>query len=251
MGTERKQAGNGGAAGAAADGRAATEFNLLGKRIRGVVFDLDGTLVDAFEDIAAAVNFALLMLGLPRRGYEEIRGFVGNGILRLAERAAGAGNELLAPRMAELITAYYREHSADHARPYPGAVETLRWIHSRGLRTGVLSNKRHELTVMILDQFGMSPHLDVIQGERPELGLKPDPRVLAAVLERLGLEADAIAFVGDGEPDARLSRATGALFVGVSYGLLPRDRLEALGARVVLDDIRELIGLLGGDDTGK
>jgi phosphoglycolate phosphatase len=241
MGTERERSG-----GEASEELAGTECILLGKRIRGVVFDLDGTLVDAFEDIAAAVNFALLMLGLPRRGYAEIRGFVGNGILRLAERAAGAGNELLAPRMAELITAYYREHSADHARPYPGAVETLRWIHSRGLRTGVLSNKRHELTVMILDQFGMSPHLDVIQGERPELGLKPDPRVLAAVLERLGLEADAIAFVGDGEPDAQLSRATGALFVGVSYGLLPRNRLEALGARVVLDDIRELIGLLGG-----
>lgn len=214
--------------------------------IRAVVFDLDGTLVDAFADIAAAVNHGMRALGLPEHSFERIKSFVGNGVPKLAERAVGAGHADLAPRLARLLVDYYRAHPADHAQPYPGAVEMLMALRAAGIRTAVLSNKRHELSALVLDRLGLSSHLDAVAGESHEVKPKPDPSGFLALAARLGATVGETLMVGDGEPDATVARNAGAPFVGVSWGLLPAERLRELGALAILNDLRELPLLLAG-----
>lgn len=237
--------------GAAPAGGAEEEFgelkieNVKWETLRGVVFDLDGTLVDAFGDIAAAVNHGLAVLDLPTHSVKIIRSFVGNGVTRLAERALGPDHADLAPRLAELLVEYYRQHPADHARPYPGAVETLDALRRGGLRIAVLSNKRHELSALVLDRLGLTPRIDLLVGEGAEIGRKPDPRGFLQVAEEFGVSPEELLMVGDGEPDALVARNVGAPFVGVSWGLLPAAQLTTLGARTVLHDLRELPPLLG------
>jgi len=215
--------------------------------IRAVVFDLDGTLVDAFEDIAAAANYGLDVLGLARLPYATIRSYVGNGLAKLAERALGPA-EAARPgqieRLTSLIAQYYVEHPADYARPYPGVAETLAALRQRGIATAVVSNKRHDLTVLVLERLRLAPLLDAIQGETPALARKPDPAGILTMLERLGAAPSEAFVVGDGQPDAEAARDAGARFVGVSWGLLERKRLLELGAIEVLDRLEDLIPLL-------
>ncbi len=213
--------------------------------VRAVLFDLDGTLVDAFADITAAVNHGLRSLGLPERSIEEVRPLVGDGLHALAARCLGERKADLAPRVVELLIEYYREHPADFAHIYPGGVEVLRALRRHGIRTAILSNKRHEITMRVLDRLGLAPLIDTVAGEGGDLGKKPDPRGYREVLRRLSLEARESVMVGDGEPDAQVARNVGARFLGVSYGLLPRARLMELGAVAVIDNLGELPALLG------
>lgn len=213
--------------------------------VRAVVFDLDGTLVDAFDDIAAATNHALTALGLPTHSYPVVRSFVGKGVRNLAARALGDPHAHRVDEFILHLNSYYKDHPADHSRPYPGASETLDALRAAGIRTALLSNKPHPLTVRVLSALDIAPRLDLIQGEVAELGTKPDPRGLFSVLERLGVAPAEAVFVGDGEPDAEVARRARVRFVGVAHGILPADRLAELGALRVLDRLPQFLPLLG------
>jgi len=221
--------------------------------VRAVVFDLDGTVVDAFADITAAVNHALALSGLQPLPHATVLNFVGNGMRKLAERALRASGETLEERrldsFVETVASYYQEHPADFARPYPGAPEGLRALRKMGIRLGLLSNKRHSLTVPILEKLGLAPLFDRIQGETPEFGLKPDPAGLLHLLGALETPPSRALMVGDTTPDAQVARNANLRFVGVSYGLKPREELLELGALRVLDRLDELPALLQNQRT--
>jgi phosphoglycolate phosphatase len=216
--------------------------------IRAVVFDLDGTLVDAFGDIAAAVNFGLREMDLPEHSVETIKGFVGNGVPKLAERALGeAATPERGRLLVDLLVTYYRQHPVDFAQPYPGCVGVLKTLRRHGIRIGVLSNKRHELTWLVLERLGLLPHLDQVQGEGG-VERKPDPAGYLELVKRVGVRVEESIMVGDGQPDADVARRVGVPFVGVSYGILSAERLRELGAVTILDDLEELLSWLGLQD---
>ena len=95
--------------------------------IKAVIWDLDGTLLNTLDDLAASTNAALLANGLPARTTDEVRAFVGNGIHKLIERAVpetGAAHPLFQATL-DAFVAHYGEHSKDHTKPYDGVIETL------------------------------------------------------------------------------------------------------------------------------
>lgn len=209
----------------------------------GLVFDLDGTLVDAFEDIAVAINRPLAALGLPLKDASEIRELVGEGAGKLIERcSAGAPPEKL-PWIREEMMGWYFDHPADHAFVYDGIREMLEEFHARGISMGVLSNKPHPMTVKTCDELGLSRYFRVIQGEDANLGpRKPDPALLLNLCGRMGTDRNLL--VGDGVPDGQVAQNAGLPFVACLWGTRDRHHLEPFAPVAFVERPTELAAAL-------
>lgn len=211
-----------------------------------VVFDLDGTLLDTIGDLAVACNAVLAMRGLPQHSYESYCHFVGNGIMRLVERALP--EPLRTPENVELVRAdfvrYYTEHIDTYTKPYAGIPELVGELRRRGVRLAVASNKFQAGTEKLVGLFFPSATFEVVLGQRPGIPLKPSPAVVGEILERTGVSRDRVLYVGDSGVDMETARAAGVRSCGVTWGFRGRDELAEAGASHLIDAPRELLDLL-------
>lgn len=216
-------------------------------KIEAVVFDLDGTLADTLEDIAAAMNYALDRHGLPRRPVDDYRDLVGEGVRTLVERALPPDRaDLRGPVLADLGT-HYVEHMLDRTRPYPGVPEMLEAL---AIPAAVLSNKPQAATTRMVERLFAGHRFAAVHGGRDDVPLKPDPAPLLAIVGELGVEARRTAYVGDTRTDMETALAAGAVPVGVEWGFRDRGELLAHGARAVVATPAELLELLDGRRPG-
>lgn len=214
--------------------------------VRLIVFDLDGTVVDAFADIAAAANYGLKIVGRGPLDVATVSRYVGHGGRDLMRSCLGVGaSEDEINRALEGWRAYYAEHPADFAKPYPSVEPTLAELRRRGIRLAVISNKIHEVARAALQHLGLARYFDVIQGETPDLPRKPDPEALRRLMEQFGVMPEETLMVGDGDADMDAARNAGVAAVGVSYGVSSAARLEELGATLVIDYFAGLLNVLG------
>ncbi|WP_082835892.1 HAD-IA family hydrolase [Croceicoccus bisphenolivorans] len=219
-------------------------------RFRTVGFDLDGTLLETAPDIAAALNHALKIAGLPTLGYEEVRPMIGGGAKRLLAKAlAGADGarvpaETLDPLYDELL-AHYRANIAVETKPYPGLLDALDKLADAGIALGVATNKLESLARELLGQLGMTERFACILGG-DTLGTenaKPKPDMLHELTRQCG--GGPAAFVGDSIYDTEAARAAGHPCVAVSFGYR-NHTLDELGAGAVIDHYNQLIPALAG-----
>jgi len=199
--------------------------------VRLAVLDLDGTLIDSVDDLAASVNHALGLVGLPLRSHEEIRGFVGEGARLLLERAVAPHADRLEPALAHW-RAHYEEHLLDRTRPYPGIVAALA---GAGRALAVHTNKPGPMARKILAGLGLLERFAVVVGG-DEAPRKPDPAGVRLILARVGARPEDAVFVGDSAVDALAARAAGVPFVAVTWGLSSRASLAQAGAIALVDD---------------
>lgn len=210
-----------------------------------VVFDLDGTLVDAFQDITNSVNAALSSYGLPLKTKAEVMAGVGHGVKRLMERMLD-GAPVSVDEATERMRAHYEAHPADTAAPYPGVAEVLHQLQRAGVRLAILSNKVESITVKIAEALKMAACFSRIVGETGRHARKPDPAALLALLEELDIPAARALMVGDSDTDFDAARAAGCAFCGVTYGARDRAHWLARGADYVIDRFEELPALVIG-----
>jgi len=210
------------------------------RQVRLVVFDLDGTLADTFEDIAQATNHVLVAFGCPILTPQTIKGYVGRGVRNLMARALGPGKETFADAAAVLWREYYERHPTDHTQLYPGVVEFLEWLHQRDVRTAILSNKVDSLTQSIAAQMGLAARVDFIRGESDDFPRKPDPALLNHVLAIYGIRREQTLLVGDSQPDVEFAGNAGLAFCGVLTGQATREDFEALGVTWIAETLGDL-----------
>jgi phosphoglycolate phosphatase len=200
------------------------------------LFDLDGTLVDSFLDIALSVNHARAAVGLPARPEEEIFQFVGEGALRLIERAIGPEHsELVAPALA-VWREHYELHCLDHTRPYPGILDALARLPGP---KAVVTNKPGPAARRLVEALGLGVHLRVVLGGADVASRKPDPEGCLVALSKLG-PVDGVVFVGDSLVDLETAQNAGFAFVAVLWGMGRRPAFEARGARFLATRAEEL-----------
>ena len=213
---------------------------------QSVIFDLDGTLLDTIGDLAVACNAMLALRGLPQHSYEEYCHFVGNGILRLVERALP--EELRTPDNVAAARAdfvkYYVDHIDCHTKPYAGIPELLAELAQHGVQLAVASNKFQEGTSKLIARFFPEVAFTAVFGQRPDVPLKPDPAVVEEILARSGVAKEHVLYVGDSGVDMQTARAAGLQSVGVTWGFRDRAELEATGACRIIDRPDELLALL-------
>ena len=211
-----------------------------------VIFDLDGTLLDTIGDLAVACNAMLAVRGLPQHSYEEYCHFVGNGILRLVERALP--EPLRTPENVALARAdfvrYYTEHIDVYTKPYPGIPELLAELTRRGIRVAVASNKFQAGTEKLIRLFFPEIPFAAVFGQRPDVPLKPDPAVVGEILACTGVPRERVLYVGDSGVDMETARAAGVRSAGVTWGFRDRGELVAAGAGRLVDRAEELLGAL-------
>ncbi len=216
----------------------------LPARIDLIVYDLDGTLLDAFEDIMIALNHALTHFGLDPYPLDSVKSFVGDGVEVFVNRAlAGVPRD----RMREVRNVFiegYRSPQHSTARVYPGTLEFLRLVRASGRRQAVLTNKPHPIALSSCDCVGIGQLVDHVQGTDREHPLKPNPKGLRAILNDLGVAPAAALFVGDGRPDMEVSAAAGIPAIGCSWGTQSAVQLREQGALHVIDSITELKEIL-------
>lgn len=154
-----------------------------------VIFDLDGTLLNTIGDLAVSCNAMLALRGLPQHSYEEYCHFVGNGILRLVERALP--EELRTPENVALARAdfvrYYTEHIDTYTKPYDGIPAVVAELTRQGIRMAVASNKFQEGTEKLIRLFFPEHPFAPVFGQRPDVPLKPDPAVVDEILAATGV----------------------------------------------------------------
>ncbi len=216
---------------------------------RGILFDLDGTLVDSAPDLVGACNDMLNALGRPPVALETARGWIGNGARRLLERALTQDFDGEAP--AELMEAAYplfeKCYQANLHRDsvlYAGADETLAQCQAAGRRVGCVTNKPGVFTRPLLEAMGLSRYLDPIVGGDDLPKKKPDPLPLQHVAEQWGLAPEECLLVGDSVSDFRAARACGMPVVLVSYGYSKGLDLFELGPDAVIDSLAQVLKII-------
>jgi phosphoglycolate phosphatase len=209
-----------------------------------VIFDLDGTLADTLDDIAAAMNAVLARRDLPVHRPAAYRLMIGLGLRNLVHEAlpvALRDDDATIAACLDEMTAEYRRHLLDRTRLYDGVAELVARLRDEELGLAVLSNKADELTQRIVAALFEPDTFDVVLGARPDLPRKPDPTTALQVAERLGVAPARVAYLGDSGIDMRTAVAAGMLAVGVTWGLRDRAELQAGGARLLLDHPLELV----------
>lgn len=202
----------------------------------GVLFDLDGTLLNTLEDLADAVNYALRVYGYPPRTIDEVRRFVGNGAAQLIALAVpdGAAYE----PVLETYRAYYQTHSQIKTAPYPGILEALAAVRAK-YPVAIVSNKPDPAVKLLCkDFFGDIYAL----GETPDCPRKPAPDMLYKAMNALGV--DRFVYVGDSDVDVTTAHGANAKCVSVLWGFRDEDEIRAAGGEYFCRNTEELPALI-------
>ena len=210
--------------------------------VRGVLFDLDGTLVDSLDDLTAAVNHLLADFGKPVLNTDAVRRMIGKGARNLVQQALSTDAPESVERGLQLFLAYNARHIADKSRLYPGARETLEQLAAAGMRLAIVSNKNEALSRLILQTLHVEQFFSVISGGDSHAELKPSPLPLLRVMEQLGTTLESTAMVGDSINDILAGRRAGMITIGCNWGF--GDPKELADANRMVASCAELTQLL-------
>ena len=212
-------------------------------KVRALIFDLDGTLIDSKQDLIHSVNAMLRELGRRELAEETISGYIGHGAPQLVTRALGDGcTEEERQRALQFFLSYYELHKMDTTCAYPGVPETLEKLASMPMT--VLTNKPVRISVRILDAMGLSKYFRAIYGGNSFETKKPDPLGARTILRELGAEPREVLLVGDSEVDVQTARNAGTLAAAVNYGFGVHDR-RAHPADIYLERFGDLANFMG------
>jgi len=217
---------------------------------RGIVFDLDGTLIDSAGDIAAAVNHALVENGRKPLPMATIRRFVGDGARMLCARAVGLPEKHPdVDKVLESYLAFYLAHPTDHTRWMPQARAVLDAL--RRFRLAIATNKPRSTTDVVLARLGVRSLFSAIAAGGDVTATKPSPEPILFIAKQLNLNPDQMVMIGDGPQDVEAGRRAGCRTVGVQGGFLAPERLIAAQPDVILGSLAELPAVLDrwGDAT--
>lgn len=216
---------------------------------KAVLFDLDGTLLDTLEDLAASGNAVLAARGFPLHTVDDYRTFIGNGMLNLVrdifppDFRPAEGSETEAVLLE--YRAAYELHWQNTTVPFPGIAGLLDSLSAAGVPMGVLSNKAHDFTLKCVDAFLPAWSWQVVLGARDGIERKPDPAGALEAAEILGVTPANCFFIGDSDVDIFTARNAGMHPVGVSWGFRPVAELLEAGAKTILETPADLLSLLG------
>lgn len=211
------------------------------RRIRAILFDLDGTLLETRRDIAVAANLALADRGVGPLPIDTITQYVGRGSRILVTRCLAACG-VAAPGDAEIdglladFVRHYKDHILDTTVPYDGIVAMLDRLREAGIAMGVVTNKPYELARGAIEGLRWGGYFGVVLGGESLAVRKPDPAPLLHALNLLGAEANRAAMVGDMDIDIEAGRAASMRTAAVVWGFSRREDLEAARPDYLAED---------------
>ena len=206
----------------------------------GIIFDLDGTLLDTLQDLTDAVNYTLRYYGCPERALEEVKEFIGTGAKNLIRKALpGKENDPDVDTVLATYQAYYATHARVKTKPFDGILEALEEIGSK-YPIAIVSNKPDiAVKPLCADFFGS--HIFAL-GETADIPRKPAPDMVYKAMEAIGVEQ--CIYVGDSEPDVEVSKNVGCKCLSVLWGFRDEACLRSVGAEHFCSDPKNMLAAL-------
>ncbi|MFV0353322.1 MAG: HAD family hydrolase [Oscillospiraceae bacterium] len=212
---------------------------------QSVIFDLDGTLLNTLDDLAAAGNHALSVLGFPTHLPEDYNLMVGSGVPNLIFKMLPETKR--EPAIQELALSlfrnYYEKHMQDYTAPYPGIIEMLDTFKQRGIAMGVVSNKAHQFVQPIVEQY-FPGYFKAFTGLKDGYPVKPDPASVLELMEELEIAPATALYCGDSDVDMYTAHNAKLPACGVLWGFRSRDELIQAGADILVSNAAELQALV-------
>ena len=211
------------------------------KKYKFAVFDLDGTLLNTIEDLAAAVNFTLEKHGIPRRPVSEIKTFIGNGAAVLVAKSADISvDDPSLPALLEDFKDYYSAHSDVYTKPYDGIEYVIETLCAKGIKCAIASNKFDRAVKIINTQY-FKGRFETAIGEGNGVKRKPDPDMVLRAMDIMGADKENTVYIGDSPVDIKVAENCGIDCISVLWGFRPKDELIANGAKIMIEKAEELL----------
>ena len=209
------------------------------------IFDLDGTLLNTLDDLAASANYALRQKGYGEHAAEQYKEFIGHGPVHLITMAAPPEHrdDATIRELRGIFADYYAANATVLTRPYPCMLEVLNALKQSGVKIAVYSNKPDKNTARLCEIY-FPGLVDMPVGFKDGIPPKPDPAAGFDILRAFAATGDETAYIGDSGVDMQTGRALKAFTIGVSWGFRPRAELIDTGASAVADSAEELLNLL-------
>ncbi|MEM2001338.1 MAG: HAD-IA family hydrolase [Candidatus Methanomethylicaceae archaeon] len=223
-----------------------------GRVVKGIVFDLDGTLVDSVDSIWRASDYVLRSNGYRGLDREDVVKVMGKTIFDLFLSV----EPRLSPQEQHKLFEEYRRtymNFIEHTKLIPKVREILLFLRSRRLKMAVVTTKSRENAEKILSFFGIRSFFDLVIGFEDVREHKPSAEPIMRAAEGLGLQASELVVVGDTEVDIRAGREAGALTVAVKTGVTPLEKIIAESPNFLIESVSDLPEVLmrNGIATGE
>lgn len=212
-------------------------------KFTGVIFDLDGTLVDSLQDIADAMNQTLTQFNYSTYNYEQYKYFVGNGLKNLVTECLPPDkkDEKTVNTTLEVMMKNYGENYLHKTALYPGIPELLDGLTDERYKLAILSNKADILTKKIAAKLLQNWKFEIILGASDQFPRKPEPNAALYIADIIKINPENILYVGDTNVDMKTANAAGMYPVGVTWGFRTRKELEENGAKLIIDYPTDLL----------
>lgn len=206
------------------------------------ILDLDGTLVDSLDDLAASVNVMRQEFALPPVDRQAVRAMVGQGARNLVERALPGLSAAEIEDGLALFLSHNKTHLFDRTRLYPGVVETLAVLSGQGHTLALLSNKNEGLCRMLLEHFGIDGKFAAVMGGDSMPFRKPSPEPVLRLMNMLSRHPTETLMIGDSINDIAAGRDAGVRTIGCSFGY--GEPSELADATFIINSFSELQQLI-------
>jgi len=214
--------------------------------IKGIVFDLDGTLADSIEDIAESMNQVLKEQNLAIHSIDTYKTYVGNGIRKLVKRSLPEElrtDELFTKNLNRMLEVY-GANCINKTKLYPGVANLLDQLQEKGLKIAIFSNKANNLTQKVVKVLLAQWDVSFVIGAGGDVARKPNPQGALMAAEKMGISPNELMFVGDSGVDMETAKNAGMFGVGVLWGFRAADELNANGAKAIICEASELLNHL-------
>ena len=208
------------------------------------IFDLDGTLLDTLSDLHTSVNFALRSFGFPERTIDEVRTFIGNGVVKLMERSTPDGtDEKTQKQCLDVFRKHYLEHMSDTTAPFEDISELLMGLREKGIKIAVVSNKLHKAVEELCESY-FPGLIDKAVGVSVEEERKPSPINVIKTAEYFKTELEDCIYIGDSEVDVQTAHNAELKCIGVTWGFRSIESLLENGCDFIAETADEVYGLI-------
>lgn len=215
------------------------------KKIKGVIFDLDGTLINTIDDITDSLNAVLVKYGYKTYTPDECKMMICDGPRVLVQRALPKdADDTLTDKLLAEYKQYYYDHACIKTKPYDGIVELLLDLEKLGVQTAIVTNKPQPTMEFLIDKLFKNINFVSLAGFSDAVPHKPDPYQTNQVILKMGVCRDEVLFAGDSAVDMNTAKNAHVAGVGVTWGFRPKEELDKSGAKYIIDYPHQLLDII-------
>lgn len=215
------------------------------KKYKGIIFDLDGTLLDTIDDLAESMNEVLKKYDHPTFTSDEYKLKIGGGFEGLISNSVPADTDSETQEEALILfSSIYDKRYLNKSKPYEGIDSLLDELSKREFKIGINSNKKDEYTNILANKFFKRIPFIKIYGERDGIARKPDPISALDIIKSMGLRPEEVLYVGDSKVDIMTAKNAKIDSVGVLWGFRDYEELEKYGATYIVSDPKEILKII-------